>query len=91
MKRREVDFRCGDCGVDTLQIAEYYHVWPRVWIKYVGVRDGPGAVMLCIGCLEARMGRQLHWSDFSEAPCNTSEQQSERLRDRMSGGKDSVP
>lgn len=41
--------------------------------------------MLCIGCIEARLGRELTAADFSPAPINTGiwHDQSERLATRL--------
>jgi hypothetical protein len=40
--------------------------------------------MLCIGCLEQRLGRELEADDFSDAPINSYPGISERFRDRLS-------
>jgi hypothetical protein len=63
--------------VDTWAVGEMYHVHDDLWEWAVGWRAvgferavGPGAVMLCIGCLEARLGRILTIEDFSDAPIN---------------------
>lgn len=55
-----------------------------VWRK-AGRPDGH----LCIGCLEARIGRQLCSRDFIEAPCNDHREPwyTERLRSRLRGPK----
>lgn len=58
--------QCVDCAVDTWEIAEYYMVTDDVWRWY-----GAGPGMLCIGCLERRMGRSLTAADFTMAPINT--------------------
>jgi hypothetical protein len=57
-------FLCVDCGHDTLD-NEVYMVHDRIWEKG-GVGDG----LLCIGCLEARLGRPLSRADFTDAPIN---------------------
>lgn len=75
----EVCFCCGDCGVDTSGINEYYSVKNRVWRKW-GNKHG----MLCIACLESRMGRRLRKTDFTGFPINLGVfPQSERLLDRL--------
>lgn len=60
---------CVDCGVDTYArgVDEYYMVHNEVWAA-AGMlpRDG----MLCIGCLEARLGRRLTAVDFTDVPVN---------------------
>ena len=50
-------FFCHDCGIDTIN--EYYMVKHKLWKKAVG-RNG----MLCILCLENRLGRKLKPKDF---------------------------
>jgi hypothetical protein len=44
-----------------------------------------GQEVLCIGCLERRLGRTLVASDFTDAPCNNPSEfpASERKRDRL--------
>ena len=51
-----------DCGTDTTPSAgwEYYMVHDAVW-SLAGMKDG----FLCIGCLEARIGRKLEPRDFA--------------------------
>lgn len=59
---------CLDCRRDTVyDLNEYYHVHDDVW-KQSGV--GRHAGMLCIGCLEKRIGRQLNYRDFGDVPIN---------------------
>lgn len=57
---------CLDCGVDTFKTEEYYIVQNDLWRaanpKILG--------MLCTGCLEKRLGRELCPSDFTSAPVN---------------------
>jgi hypothetical protein len=60
-------FICKDCKVDTLAIDEYYMVTDEVWEMANPQRRG----MLCIGCLEDRLGRQLTASDFTDVPLNS--------------------
>jgi hypothetical protein len=61
------DFVCHDCGVDTLGLGEYYMVHSWIWEVY-GTGDG----MLCVGCLEARLGNELVGSDFLDCELNTN-------------------
>ena len=54
-------------------------VTDAIWNKVVG-RKG----MLCIGCLEARLGRTLISTDFTACPLNLeSNGKSPRLNDRL--------
>jgi hypothetical protein len=62
---------CTDCGTETLSVepdvpTEYYMVHDDVW----EAARMPDHGFLCIGCLEARLGRQLHSGDFTECPMN---------------------
>ena len=59
MKDRS-SFLCLDCGVDTDAIDEYYRVTNELWARANPDRAG----MLCIGCLEKRLGRELTPDDF---------------------------
>lgn len=69
---------CKDCCVETMpgtkhDAHEYYMLKDTVWADAIRaqpkLRDR-GGVMLCIGCVEKRLGRQLIVDDFSEAPLN---------------------
>lgn len=74
-------FNCADCGINTWEIHEYYMVIDKVW-KVHGVDMG----MLCIGCLEDRMGRRLVPWDFAQVPVNWNlphQCHSERLLTRL--------
>lgn len=73
-------FRCVDCHADTsgLGLGEYYSVRDHVWeASGLGVCDG----MVCIGCLEERLGQRLVPEDFDpDTECNHPEKQ---MSDRM--------
>lgn len=60
---------CLDCSVCTYFCCggEYYTVSNDLWDELVGDTD---AGMLCIGCLETRLGRALVSADFSDALLN---------------------
>lgn len=75
------DFLCVDCGFNTIH-CEYYMVHDEIW-SGAGM---PDEGMLCIGCLEERLGRELTAKDFTHAPVNQCEggQKSERLQSRLS-------
>lgn len=71
-------FRCLDCSVNTNKIREYYMVEFKLWYSVAGKG------MLCVGCLEERLGRFLTPEDFIEAPINYGIfGSSERLQDRL--------
>lgn len=57
-------FDCNDCGLYTYNY-EYYMVNDSIWDKY-----GAGTKMLCIKCLEKRIGRELQSTDFKHLPIN---------------------
>jgi hypothetical protein len=81
-------FACLDCGVDTGRINEYYMVTDEAWLSANPLEDG----MLCIGCLEGRLGRRLTPEDFTRCPLNTNHTisrghpKSERLLERLGAG-----
>lgn len=73
---------CLDCGVSTFAINEYYMVIHPVWEETgLGRNDG----MLCIGCLETRLGRTLKQNDFLDCLLNVTrfDHKSARLIDRL--------
>lgn len=78
---KDVDFDCADCGENTLDAAEYYMVHNHLWAASGASRD----VMLCVGCLEARIGRRLNQRDFTSAPINSVAffEMSPRLHSRL--------
>ncbi len=79
-------FDCEDCGSDTSNkgLKEFYVVNNVTWRIEAGFPSG----MLCIGCLEARIGRELHCMDFPIIPANLdilmgTHTCSDRLYDRV--------
>jgi hypothetical protein len=85
---------CADCGVGTITLGEWYlvknEVWEQAWAsrrKSWYPRDLPlGQEILCIGCLEARIGRTLTHRDFPDG-IPLSKVMSGRLRDRWQRGR----
>jgi hypothetical protein len=87
---------CVDCGIDTCPLgwdgeAEFYKVHDAVWAE-VGMVSNGG--MLCVGCIEQRLGRRLTPDDFTDAPINDPELyrihyawswRTQRLQDRLTG------
>ena len=59
---------------------EYFMVHRKIWDQY-GAKNG----MLCVGCLESRMGRELVPADFRNCEVNTdtNRSRSERLNNRL--------
>jgi hypothetical protein len=78
-------FKCNDCGDNTSTKGEYYMVHDHVWNKAVNKGGMKDDHMLCVGCLEKRVGRKLHKGDFTDAAVNTRPfgVHSDRLTDRM--------
>lgn len=71
------EFLCVDCQFDTFR-NEYYMVKDEIWP--IGIFDG----MLCIGCLEKKIGRKLTKKDFTDCPVNVWPRfRSERLQNRL--------
>jgi len=65
------DTACDDCGAECLSPAighptEWYMVTDDVW----ETARAPETIILCIGCLETRLGRTLTRADFTDAPLN---------------------
>lgn len=76
---------CRDCGTDTAVADEYYMVEDPVW-EASGLAKDEG--MLCIGCLEIRIGRELTPDDFTAAAVNHGIfNRSPRLRARLGYAK----
>ena len=68
-------------------------MWEQAWAGRRKAWHGklPGQEILCIGCLEQRIGRTLVRCDFTDSPINDphEETMSARLRDRLT--TDHVP
>lgn len=76
-----MSWNCVDCDVDTNEIAEYYMVHELIW-EWFGAGEG----LLCIGCLEHRLNRDLDAGDFMDCPLNDLDngwRKSDRLIDRL--------
>jgi hypothetical protein len=75
--------RCLDCRKDTYKMGEYYMVIDAVWAEANPNKKG----MLCIGCLEKRLGRALTIRDFLWCPLNVMNvfdgTTSKRLKNRL--------
>jgi hypothetical protein len=85
-----VTTQCVACGLGTITAGEWYmirrEVWEQAWegrrkswhLKVLGVE------ILCVGCLEKRIGRELAKGDFTEVPINNPDRyaMSVRLRAR---------
>lgn len=77
-------FLCEDCGCDTGKMKEFYFIHTHLWLSVTSSING----MLCIGCLEIRLGRQLAPADFTDASINSLRHgsgKSNRLVARLTG------
>ena len=75
-------WECFSCGVDTFALGEDFYVHDELWRDY-GVEG-----MLCIGCLERRLGRKLTPEDFKgkgqDRPAHFPHyERSESMKDRV--------
>jgi hypothetical protein len=82
--------RCADCEAGTHTLGERYMVRDEVWRQAWKGRDkawqhAPGQMVLCVGCLEQRLGRKLIATDFAAVPLNDPSEfhMSPRLLDRL--------
>lgn len=64
--RNKSKFLCMDCNIDTGRIGEHYMLVDSIWRLVHNSNKG----MLCIKCLEARLGRTLNKSDFNNSYLN---------------------
>jgi hypothetical protein len=82
---------CDDCGTVVVgrlaDVHEWYVVHDDVWEDAGMPVSVPysGAGVLCVGCIEHRLGRQLNADDFAPAPLNSGLffDQSARLVSRL--------
>lgn len=81
--------RCVDCGADILETGEDYLVHDLVW-DATGLEPEGG--MLCVGCVEKRLGRRLRPEDFPDVYINRIRREGgpPRLRSRMLGREEAV-
>jgi hypothetical protein len=90
MKIPVIVTRCCDCSLGTNTAGEWYMVKHSVWEQaWLGRRKAwhavPGQEILCIGCLEKRLGRTLMACDFTDTEVNDPNKHniSERMRNRL--------
>lgn len=75
-------FDCISCGENTYFLKEYYMLKEDVWLQ-VNPKDRG---MMCIGCVENKLGRKLNHKDFSDCLLNKDLFfKSERLLNRLTG------
>jgi hypothetical protein len=68
---------CDDCGEDLAETGENYMVRDELWPQ--------DASILCVGCLERRLGRELTLADFKLNVRWHEHELSPRLQKRLSG------
>lgn len=85
---------CADCGMKTGIRGEWYivhdHVWEQAWPNSETTLAATGAEfmcdeLLCVGCLERRLGRRLTPADFPPGWDDVPTYMSKRLRNRAYG------
>lgn len=82
MHKSKSKWLCVDCSRDTTH--EHYFVNNSVWF---GEAKMPETGMLCVQCIEGRIGRSLEPSDFTNAFINNPRKNmmSDLLRSRIKG------
>lgn len=78
---------CMDCGVDTEAINEEYMILDDLWRIAVPSEAG----MLCVACLEKRLGRELRRGDFpryAQSAFDDGMPASDRLKKRTLAERD---
>jgi len=82
LHNRKAKWDCVDCDSNTSY--EHYFVQTQVWFDQAGMGE---VGMLCIGCLELRIGRRLTPEDFTSAHINNpkTHPMTDRLRSRILG------
>lgn len=82
MSKKRNHHNCVDCGVNTATLGEHYMLKDSVWYSAYARERG----MLCIGCIEKRLGRKLTKVDFNDSHVNrpaTGKVFSQRLMNRL--------
>ena len=79
MSKHTNNFRCLDCGIDTGKISEYYYLNNNLWESVNPTSKG----MLCLGCVENRLGRELQRSDFTGCFLNNPKCRHSSMSDRF--------
>lgn len=80
MSRRK--FLCMDCHQDTGKLNEHYMLIDTTWYQIHNTNKG----MLCISCVELRLGRRLTRLDFNTSHVNrmfAGKSMSNKLLDRL--------
>jgi len=82
LHNRKAKWDCVDCDTNTSY--EHYFVKNEIWH---GLAKMTEVGMLCVGCIELRIGRKLSPEDFTDAHINNpkTHPMTERLRSRILG------
>lgn len=64
-KKELARYRCNDCSDNVVTIGEFYMLHPEIWKDQLGLGWDDN---LCIGCLEARLGRRVSMADMGSFP-----------------------
>jgi len=73
------EFNCVECGINTLEIFEYYMLKNDIW-ALAKVKEG----MLCIRCFETKANITLNKTHFTDYPLNIEPfMRSELLQNRI--------
>ena len=76
LNRKFHGWYCKDCSFNTfLGTSDYYMVQDKLWDKHC-----PKYGMLCISCLEKRIGRKLELEDFTDCPLNKQNSHVRKLK-----------
>lgn len=73
IRTRGRGFECSDCSVNTEEIDETFMLTDDLWARVVATEppvrpNAGGVVVLCVGCIEHRIGRELQPPDFKTVP-----------------------
>jgi hypothetical protein len=72
--------KCMDCELNTSRLREHFMLEQDVWESIIRLSERDG--MLCVGCVELRLGRTLTPDDFDPAWRHLSPQPSAMLLSR---------
>jgi hypothetical protein len=92
-KEKLAHFRCNDCGVNVVEIGDWYMATPEIWKEQLGLGWNDN---LCIACLEQQLGRRVRRGDIGPASSmHFVDDISDRVADRLSfvtpAGNESPP
>jgi hypothetical protein len=81
-KEKLAHFRCNDCGVNVVEIGDWYMATPEIWKEQLSLGWNDN---LCIACLEQQLGRRVRRGDIGPASSmHFVDDISDRVADRLS-------